>query len=553
MDRYKLILILIVVIGAILRLVALGDYNPGFFRDEAAIGYNAYSIWQTGKDEYGFFLPTVFRSFEVFFMPLYIYLLAPIVGIFGLTEFNVRVLSAISGILAIPAAFLITLQIWKNQKPALLSAFLLTISPWHILYSRGTFEGNLGLTLFVYGFWALLRFLDKSSLKNLTIAVVLFILSMYSYQSERVVTPLLGLITFAFCYKTILSLKQKLIIPIILAILLMLPILSLSLQPGSYHRAFGVSVFSRESSVPGWKETEPQGLIVNNYIFLRARQITALYFSYYSPRNLFFEGDANLQRGAENFSVFYALLFPALIAGLIKILKDKRTEVKLLIAWIIIAPIPAALTSDPFHTYRALLLFFPLIIVMAGGLTWLFEFLRFRVVVAAVILTLCLSLSQFLYSYFVITPAVRAVEWDYGYKEIFEYLNTQTDYDKIVIDDELTTPYIHYLFFNKTDPAVYHDEVAKLGPLNDYYYSKTDVIRPENIGKFHFRKVDWPSERGDNKTIFVFPARRLFPSEFENDPKIKLLKEMYYPDKTVSFRILKIDKPLDSAGNPLSE
>lgn len=542
MGRYKF-LILILILGAVLRLVALGQYNPGFFRDEAAIGYNAYSIWETGRDEFGFKLPIVFRSFEVFFMPLYIYLLSPVVGIFGLNEFNVRVLSAIAGIFGILGIYLIVFQIWKNEKTALFSAFILTISPWHILYSRGAFEGNLALSLFIFGFLALLKFIEKSSVKNLSLAILFYILSMYSYQSERLVVPLLGLFAFILLFKKIKLLRLKLIIPVALAVFLMLPILSLTFQPGSYHRAFGTSIFSTESHVPGWEIGEPEGFIVNNSTFLRIRQFAALYLSYFSPRSLFFEGDANLQRGVENFSTFYSILFPALIIGFMLVFKDKRKELRLITAWILFAPVPAALTADPFHTYRSLLLYFPLTILITVGIFRIFKFLKFRIFSLLIFVVLLFDLSQFLYSYFVLTPAARARDWDYGYRQMVEFINTQTDYDKVVVDDEETEGYIHFLFFGKIDPAVYHQELGKLGPVENYYYSRADKIRPNNIGKIYFRKTAWALERGDNKTIFVFPAGKLYPSEYENDPKIKLLKVIYYPDKKVAYRILKIDKP----------
>ena len=139
----KRILIIIVVFGAVLRIAWLGTIPSGFFRDEAAISYNAYSIWQTGMDEFGVRFPLVFRSFEVFFLPLYIYLSAPIVGLLGLSVFSSRFLSAISGTFAIYFAYGVAKQIW-NEKVGLWGAFILAICPWHIFYSRGTFEGNLG-------------------------------------------------------------------------------------------------------------------------------------------------------------------------------------------------------------------------------------------------------------------------------------------------------------------------------------------------------------------------------------------------------------------------
>src|SRR3989344_5560905 len=97
----NIILILLFVLGVFLRLWNLDRIPLGFFRDEAALSYNAYSIWLTGRDEFGVLFPMVFRSFEVFFLPLYVYLSAPIIGVFGLSEFTSRLLSSLAGIVAL--------------------------------------------------------------------------------------------------------------------------------------------------------------------------------------------------------------------------------------------------------------------------------------------------------------------------------------------------------------------------------------------------------------------------------------------------------------------
>ena len=120
------------------------------------------------------------------------------------------------------------------------------------------------------------------------------------------------------------------------------------------------------------------------------------------------------------------------------------------------------------------------------------------------------------------------------------FLEKQSQAKKIVIDDIRTEAYIFYLFYNKVDPTVYHKEVAKLGDVAKYYYSDPGEIRPEGIKNYEFRQVDWPSERGSSGTIFVMTAKDLPESEFITDPKVKLLKEIFYPDGKVAYRILEI-------------
>ena len=152
---------------------------------------------------------------------------------------------------------------------------------------------------------------------------------------------------------------------------------------------------------------------------------------------------------SENYSVFYAWMLPFLLAGLISALKKRTLGEKLLLAWIIFAPLPAALTTDPFHTYRSLLLYLPLSILVACGVSKLWT--RYYWILAGVSFV---SVSFFLFNYFVINPVVRAKDWDYGYKEMVSFINSQSDYQKVVIDDPWTEPYIHFLFFGKDRKSV---------------------------------------------------------------------------------------------------
>ncbi|MDO8503443.1 MAG: glycosyltransferase family 39 protein [bacterium] len=542
---YLILLFLTILIGALLRLWDLGGLPRGFFRDEAALGYNAYSIWNTGKDEYGIPFPTVFRSFEVFFLPLYVYVSAPIVGLFGLSEFTTRILSASSGIAALGATWLLTYQLWRNKKISFFATLALAISPWHIFYSRGAFEGNLALTLFELGFWAWIKFLDTEKIRFYSLFLFASILSMYSYQTERFVVPILSVFAVLFSFKLLYSLKTKLLIPTVLAGIIFLPLLSLSFQTGGYHRAIGVSIFNDKRMPPGWDENKPAGIFSNNFLYLRTRQLAALYTSYFSPRNLFSEGDYNLQRGTEKFSVFYGFFFPFLILGILYTLKKNTPRERLLFILILLSPIPAALTTDPFHTYRSLPLYLGLTILVGVGMAKAYKLLaRYKPLFLA-ILTLLVTgnLALFLFDYSVLTQMQRVPAWDYGYKEMVEFMKTQSDYTEALIDDPGTEAYIHFLFFGKVDPEIYHKEVQTYGFKEKDYYSNPDELRPNQLGKIKFRPVDWPTQRGERGTIYVMKAERLPESEYRGDPIVHLRKIIYYPNSEVAFRIVKIEDP----------
>ena len=140
------ILAAILILAAALRLWNLGSIPPHLTPDEASLGYNAYSILRTRRDEYGQLLPVIFKSFGDFKPGLYVYLTVPSVLIFGLTEFAVRFPAALAGIISIWLIYLIVKKLF-DEKLALFSGFIASVTPWLIYFSRGAWEVNISLAL----------------------------------------------------------------------------------------------------------------------------------------------------------------------------------------------------------------------------------------------------------------------------------------------------------------------------------------------------------------------------------------------------------------------
>ena len=544
MKKYSHIIAfgLILILGITLRLYKLGEVPGGFFRDEAALGYNSFSILKTGRDEFGKYLPIIFRSFEVFFLPLYVYLSSIVVAIFGLSEFSTRFLSFFSGSFALISIYLIVKEIW-NKETALVSMLILAISPWAVFYSRGAFEGNLALTLFSFGVLFWIRYFKEEKIGNIIFSGTFFAASMYSYQAERLVVPLLGIILIYFSLNKLVKERLKIVPIIILLLILLIPLLSITFSPGGLHRASGVSIFAKEEKPPGYIAGLDEGLFQNNKTYLRIRQITSLYLSYFSPKNLFINSDFDKQRSVVNFSVFYFWTLPFLFIGFADVIKKKDFGKKIILAWILIAPLPAAMTGDPFHTYRSLLLYFPLSVVIGVGLTKAYFRLNnfqkklFTISIGILLLSF---LSFFIYSYFYLTRADRARSWDYGYKEIMSLVKILPEESRIIIEDPWTEAYIHHLFFLQIDPAIYQNEVKKAGYPEDFYYSDVRELRPVRFKSVEYRKIDWPKERGDSGTIFIVYAPNLPESEFMNDLKVEVVKNINYPNGSIAYRVLRI-------------
>src|SRR5258706_9006720 len=138
MKKYLsyILLGLIVLIAVVLRLYKLGSAPAGLYLDEAGQGYSAYSILKTGKDEFGKSFPIVFRSFTDFKTPIYVYLIVPLIPIFGLTKFAVRFPSFFFSIITIPVLYFLIQELFPKKlkdiawKLGIIAALLLAISPW---------------------------------------------------------------------------------------------------------------------------------------------------------------------------------------------------------------------------------------------------------------------------------------------------------------------------------------------------------------------------------------------------------------------------------------
>jgi len=109
-------LVLIVLVAFGLRFYRLGSAPPSINWDEAAVGYNAWTIANWGKDEWGRTLPLVFKSFGEYKHPVYVYLTVPFVALFGLTDFAVRAPSAFFGVLNVVVIFFLARRLFKSNE-----------------------------------------------------------------------------------------------------------------------------------------------------------------------------------------------------------------------------------------------------------------------------------------------------------------------------------------------------------------------------------------------------------------------------------------------------
>jgi len=435
--------------------------------DEAAIGYNAYSILKTGKDEYGVKFPLLFQSFDDYKLPAYIYLTVPSVAIFGLRDFSVRLPSAVFGTLTVLATFFLVESLFANTSVALLSAFLLSISPWHLQFSRSAYEANLAVFFAVLGFAFLLKGLRRSVWYIPGFLAVS--LSVWSYHSSRVFIPLMLIGFVAIYWREILKRKFAFVIGGFLCVGICMPLLLLSISSTGLVRANGVSalndpVFIARNAV--WRLTDinlhiPFSNFYHNQRVMDAGIIFKGYLDHYNP-NFFFSEIIQGKYHAPGVGLLYIWELPVLLYGIHKAANMKGKGKILLFLWFLFAPIAAAPTQMLPHPVRAMIFLPSLQVFVAIGL-WEFynrfivnKKIRGKLILSVGVLIIILNFGYYLHQYYVHGPIDYALDWQYGHEQVVNTVKTvQSKYDKVIVSTSLDEPYMFFLYYLRYEPAKY--------------------------------------------------------------------------------------------------
>lgn len=537
-------LILIVIVASILRLWQLGNVPSSPDWDEVALGYNAYSILQTGRDEYGKFLPIVLRSFDDYKPALYTYLTMPSIGLFGLNVVAVRLPSVIFGILTVLATFFLVRELFKKDTIALLAAFLLAISPWHIQFSRVAFEANVGVALNVFGILFFLKAFKKPWF--LSLSALTFGLSFHVYQSEKVFVPLLiSILILSFRKMFFLIKKKQIFISLIVLIIVLSPLIYFILtNKDALSRAKTVSIFSNSSIISSNTEKlvadkvnrDILGLIFDNRRVEFAKYIAGGYLSHLDLNWLFVKGDI-ARHHAQGMGLMYLVELPFLLVGIYILIFgnfDKRVKM-FTILWFLIVPIPASVTNDVPHAVRAIN-FLPILQILTAigiisSLAWIIKF-KIRVIsclmLVVIIVFWIFNILYYLNQYFVQQNYFHARYWQYGYEDMANYVvNIHNNYNKIIVSNAGTMDqsYMFFLFYMKYSPQKY---LLDGGTLT----GKIEGIN--KFANFEFRKFDYSQEK--EKNILLIGSTSDFQEVY------RTVHEANYPDKSIAIKAVEKNK-----------
>lgn len=495
-------LIAIVFLSALLRLPFLSSHISALYGDEISIGYNAWSILHTGKDEFGRFMPIQFESWGDQKNPVYIYVVSLFEIFFGLSATAVRLPSAISGILAVWLTYSLFKQLSpSSEKPALISALLLAVSPWHVHISRGGYEANMALTLGLSGIYFLVKWLKTEQKKFLVISVLSVVVSMYTYYTTKLFIPLIVLATWGWSYFFIKKDLRKYLtnfgLYALLATILSIPIIYLALFANGQARFASINIFTNptvtERVITSRNNVSLSGSIETfayNKPYIWLRDFLDYYLDNLSGSFWYVNGDSSLRYSIGSHGMFYLIEAPFFLLGLLIIFQKNKKLFIFLFGWIIIAILPTALVGKSYGLRSLALLPIPMIFT-AFGLHSSYEYLKRainsqfipKIYVSTVIIFFVLSVSNWLIRYSYVYPSYGYYWYDGMQQEAIMYPLLQSKlYDYTFITRYYGKTEMYYAFYTALDPSEYQKCSTQ----------KVTIANSEMIqcGKFYFGDIN---------------------------------------------------------------
>lgn len=489
-NKQILILLGLIFLAGLIRFWQLGNVPSGPNWDEAAIGYNGWSIWQTRRDEWLEKLPASFRSFGDYKAPLAIYLNGLFTSLFGLETWVIRLPFALSGVLGVLGFYFLTKSIFNilpNKSTylspswlALLGAGMLTLSPWHILFTRVGFESGLALTEVV---WATSLFFFSLQLKHKNwqfygwqiTAALLFASTFYTYHSAKVMVPMFLFLLFLLLnHKKLVSLKQMVIFSVGV-IISIIPFLIDSIVGEGLTRA-NVTIFAHAQSL-----SHLLLLLINNVL------------AHVSPSFLLLGKADSIRHSIGTLGVLYPTTAFLFIFGLLaKVKRNYLFPWFLAVIWIVAGLAPAIIGIEVPHPNRALLALPGFLLFALLGIDLIADYIlkhtrhfdkHLKIFFMSLVILATMQTGYFLFQYFGVYAKQSSPFFQDGYRELFTEVwsyydgnNGRGSVEQIVITSEYGQPYIYALLTRRISTFQYHN-----GALINFIFP--DVVQLSDLDR----------------------------------------------------------------------
>ena len=463
----------LILIGVLARGWALGAVPGGLNQDEAFAGYEAWSLLTSGVDSWGYPYPCYLVAWGSGMNALESYLAMPFLALMGGTATALRMPQFLCACLSLPVCYDLLRRL-ASRRLALVGLGLLAISPWHIMLSRWGLESNLAPAFLLFGFYFLVRGLERQ--RFLLLSAAAYGISLYAYAINWVVVPLTLCVCGAYlllsgrrfswrCLLGAAGILFLLALPLMLFVLVNLNVMEEIVTPWF--------------SIPRMAAMRESELSLSNLFSAR---------SYRDLGNvIFLQRDFLLWNAVDGFGMFYPISLPfqllgaaRLIRGAAETLRARRYGWQCLVLLAAGCSALVGLMFDDVNINRANSLHLYTLIFIAAGVDWLVGLcrrahrLKWLPPLVAAAYTCCFLL--FAGVYFTgynhqVSAAFRA-----GVGEAVAFIQ-ERDFPQVAVDRGVYYPQI--LFYDQTPHQVYADTVEYVGEPSAF----TDLA---GFGRYRF-------------------------------------------------------------------
>ncbi len=459
------VLVLITFLAASLRFYHLASAPPSLYWDEVSLGYNAYSILKTARDEHGKFMPfTNFGAFGDYKPPGYIYADVPAVAIFGLNEFAIRFPSALFGVFTVLLTYFLARKLFRDEKIAQMATFFIAISPWHLQFSRVAYESNMALFFSTLGIYLFIKFANDNKFYIFP-SLMSFLIAMYTFTGQRLFAPFIILVlSFLFRDKIFKNLKTA-IAATLLFLLLFYPLFTFATRTTEGKLRFKeVTIFNDLAPIDKsieYRKADNFSLlsnIIDNRRLFFTHDYLMHYLDAFDPAFLFSKGDVNPRLSTQFTGELYFFELPLLLLGIYFLIKKREKYSLLVFSWLLISPFGPATARETPHALRMAHILPTFQLINAYGILNLQITAKFKKLVTSLIgLVVLISIFYYLHFYYIDYPIAYSGAWQFGYKEAIETIEPiYQNYDQVFITDYQGRAYVYTLFYLKVDPNDYY-------------------------------------------------------------------------------------------------
>ncbi len=477
---------ILLVVSLFFRLIYLGVVPVSIAHDETDNIIQAHSLIQTGSDIVGTWQPFALLPNSGVMSELGPFINTAVLSIFPNNLFTNRLTTALLSSL-FPLLLLYWLKTLKvDSKVGYISAFMLAVSPWHILFSRTVLEQPTSLFFYLLSWIYLSKVFQKIEFKksyylNSILFALFYSIGFFTYHGYKFSLPILtGVLVLWHIWDTNLKTQYiRAIFPILVICSLLIRTFIMSDHYASRESEllfFNTSSYEKIIDQDRRLSLAPELLkkLYSNKPVKLVQNMKDKYLGALNPDLLYSHGESNGVFSTWQTGYLYLFTIPFLVVGLGYLIMTHSKQHILILVLLLLSPLASIIHVNNTLAFRSGIYFVFLNIITAYGLIEALKLLlhvslKLRYFIYTIFGCIFLSsIMYFSYIYFFVTPVTNANAYFYSDRVIANYLRLSPNSKTLLL---VRQPRYLYSAVILTHSDITRSDIASFNHL----YSPTDL------------------------------------------------------------------------------